>query len=261
MILKRRVSLGGVQLDGLDNRIIITGIDEAAGKDSITGVGSALGNGQRITNKKRDTLDVTVKFALNIRNTDMAAREELLEKVISWAAPGGWLRVGSRPGKQLMVTLAQAPGSGDMFNWANDFTIVFRAYSVPFWMESNAVSVKSGTAANGSMTIEVPGNTETVAGATIENKSGKTINKLTLKVGDSEISFTDLNLGGADTLYIEHTTRPDIAFLKIRTGAGGSVMAKRSGANDLKVQPGQNAITFTADRAVVVTVNVRGRYL
>ena len=260
MILKRRVSLGGVQLDSLDNRILISGIDEAAGRDSITGIGSG-GNGQRITKKKRESLDITVKFTLKIRSDEMAEREALLQKIIGWAAPGGWLRLESRPGQRLMVTLAQAPGSGDMFNWANEFTMVFRAYSVPFWMESTAVSAKSGTAAEGSMTIDVPGNAESVADATIENRSGKTINRITLKVGNSEIKFTDLNLGGTDTLYIEHTIRQDIAFFRARTGNGGSVMAKRSGADDLKVNPGVNAITFSADRAVAVTVNVRGRYL
>ena len=260
MILKRRASLGGVQLDSLDNRILISGIDEAAGRDSITGAGGG-GDGQRITKKKRESLDVTIRFTMKIRNDDMAAREALLQKVIGWAAPGGWLKVGSRPGQQLMVTLAQAPGSGDMFNWANEFTLVFRAYSVPFWMESTAVSAKSGVSSSGSMQIDVPGNAESVAGAVIENRSGKTINKLTLKVGESEIQFADLNLGGTDTLYIEHTIRPEIAFFRARTGNGGSVMAKRSGADDLKVKPGVNEISFSADRAVAVTVNVRGRYL
>ena len=260
MILKRRVALGGVELDSLDNRILISGIDEAAGKESITAVGFAGGSGQRITGRKRDTLDVTVKFTMNIRNTDMAEREALLQKVIGWAAPGGWLKIGSRPGQRLMVTLAQAPGSGDMYSWANEFTIVFRAYSVPYWAESSAVSVKSGTATEGTLTIDVPGNTETVADAIIENKSGKTINRLKIKVGDSEISFTDLNLGGSDSLTIDHAIRQDIAFFRARTSAG-SVLAKRTGADDLKASPGQNTITFSAERAVAVTVNVRGRYL
>jgi len=96
MILKRRVSLGGVQLDSLDNRILISGIDEAAGRDSITGIGSG-GNGQRITKKKRESLDITVKFTLKIRSDEMAEREALLQKIIGWAAPGGWLKLASRP--------------------------------------------------------------------------------------------------------------------------------------------------------------------
>ena len=49
MLLKRRVALDGVQLDELDERIIISGIDEAAGKDTISAVGSSAGMGQRIT--------------------------------------------------------------------------------------------------------------------------------------------------------------------------------------------------------------------
>ena len=38
MILKRRVALNGVQLDSLDNRILISGFDEAAGRDTIGAV-------------------------------------------------------------------------------------------------------------------------------------------------------------------------------------------------------------------------------
>ena len=71
MILKRRVALNGAQLDSLDERIIISGIDEAAGKENITAVASANANGQRFLQKRRDTLDVTVKFVLNIKNSDM----------------------------------------------------------------------------------------------------------------------------------------------------------------------------------------------
>ena len=63
------------------DRIIITGIDEAAGKDNITAAGAAFGFGQRVVNTRRDSLDITVRFALNIKNKNMAAREELLEKV------------------------------------------------------------------------------------------------------------------------------------------------------------------------------------
>ena len=145
MILKRRVALEGVQLDELDERIVISGIDEAAGKDSITAVGSSAGVGQRITGRRRDTLDVPVKFLMKIKNGDMEARELLLEKINGWAAAGGWLTVGHRPDRRLNVVLAQAPGAGDMFNWTNEYTMVFRAYSVPYW-EDRKTTTTAGMA-------------------------------------------------------------------------------------------------------------------
>ena len=264
MVLKRRVALEGVQLDELDERIIISGIDEAAGKENITAVGNSVGNGQRITGRRRDTLDVTVKFQMAIKNGDMAARSELLDKINGWASGGGWLTVGHRPGKRLLVVLAQAPGGGDMFNWSNEFSIVFRAYSVPYWSDSSDTTVTSSTIASGVVNIDVPGNTETVAGITVANKSGAKIDKVTVNVGGNKMSFTGLAMTGSESLVIDHIQKADIYYLRARLVAGEnsrSVLANRTGANDFYVQPGNVRVTFTADRAVQTTVSARGRYL
>ena len=260
MILKRRVSLGGVQLDSLDERILITGIDEGAGKESITAVNNAAGTGQRVTAMRRDTLDVTVKFALNIKNDDMAARSELLEAVNTWAAPGGFLRLGHRPGRRLQVLLAQAPGAGDMFAWTNEYSLTFRAYSVPYWEDNTAVTVTSGTKSSDSMALIVPGNAQTVADVTVTNKSGKTINSVTLSVGGKQMVFSNLAMGGSATLTIDHPRSAKLIYMRARVGST-SVLAKRTGADDFRISPGANTITFSAERAVQVTVNVRGRYL
>lgn len=263
MILKRRVSLGGVQLDSLDNRILISGIDEAAGKDNIMAVASANGSGQRIVKTRRDTLDVTVKFTLNIKNKKMKDRAELLEKINAWAAPGGWLKVNYRPERQLYVVLAQAPGGGDMFNWANEFTMVFRAYAVPYWDDVSAAAVTSKEASSGSMTLEVPGSAETVAGATIVNKSGKLITNLTLTIGGKMMKFSNDNLlpaGG--TITIDHKRTPGQIFIRAYN-ATRSVLRYRTkeSADDYNISPGKVAISFSAQRAVKVTVRAKGRYL
>lgn len=260
MILKRRVALGGVQLDELDERIVISGIDEAAGRDSITAVGNSFGCGQRITGQKRDTLDVTVKFMMKIRNNDMAAREELLEKINGWAAEGGWLTVGHRPDRRLNVVLAQAPGAGDMFNWANEFTMVFRAYSLPYWQDSQTTAAVSKSANSGTVSIDVPGNVKTVADVKIENMSGQAINNITVNVDGNEMAFRGLNLGGTASLVIDHVMKAGLFYFRARIGST-SVLAKRTGANDFYARPGTRTITFSADRAVKLTASVRGRYL
>ena len=266
MILKRRVALGGVQLDELDERIIISGLDEAAGKDTITAVANAEGFGQRITGQRRDTLDVTVKFQMAIKNGDMEARSELLDKVNAWASAGGWLTVGHRPGKRLLVVLAQAPGGGDLFNWSNEFTIVFRAYSVPFWADREDTVVVGKVTASGSVAVDVPGNTGTVAGFVIENKSGAKIDKVTLNAGGSKMTFTGLNMAGNEILTIDHVQKQDIYYLRARiaTAAGAnerSVLNNRSGADDFYVTPGSVQVNYSADRAIQPTVSVKGRYL
>lgn len=260
MIQKRRVSLGGVQLDSLDERILISGIDLAAGKDTITAVGSAYSSGQRITATRRDTLDVTVKFKLAIKNDDMAGRAALLEMINAWAAPGGWLRVNFKEGRRLMVTLAQAPGDGDQFNWTNEFTLVFRAYSLPYWQDSTAASVTSKTAQSGSVQIDVPGSVDTVADVTVTNKSGATINKITMTVGGKQMVFSSLGMTGSQALVIDHIHNFKLFCFRARIGST-SVMAKRTGADDFTVSPGKQTISWSADRAVQVAVSVRGRYL
>ena len=260
MVLKRRVALEGVQLDELDERIVISGIDEAAGKDNITAVGNSAGCGQRITGQRRDTLDVTVKFLLRIKNSDMAGREELLEKINGWAAEGGWLTLGHRPERRLQVVLAQAPGAGDMFNWTNEYTMVFRAYSVPYWQDSKATTAVSKTTDNGSVNIDVPGNVMTVADIQVENMSGKAISNVTVNVDGSKMEFKGLSMGGTDSLVIDHVQKDGLFYFRARIGST-SVMGKRTGANDFYVKPGTHKITFKADRAVKLTASVRGRYL
>ena len=191
MILKRRVSLNGVQLDSLDERILISGLDEGAGKESITAVSNAAGAGQRVTAMRRDTLDVTVRFTMAIKNDDMAGRSELLEKVNAWAANGGWLRLGHKPNRRLQVVLAQAPGAGDMFAWTNEYTLTFRAYSVPYWEDETATTVTSATMTSvSSWNLLVPGSAETVADVTVENRSGRTINSVTVTVGGKKMTTT-----------------------------------------------------------------------
>jgi hypothetical protein len=268
MILKRRISLAGIQLDSLDNRIIITGIDEAAGKDTIQAVSTAGGFGQRITNMRRDTLDVTVKFALAIKRTKvsmMTERNELLEEIAGWAAKNanGVLRVNYRPGRCLMHTvLVQAPGHGDSFNWTNEYTMVFRAYTVPYWVDDANTSVKSKSgAASGSLTLTMPGTADSVAEASIANVSGKAISSLSLTIAGKKMTFSGTNFFPAgSTLTIDHVWTNKIYYFRARVG-GTSVLANRSGADDFVVSPGNVSISWTADRAVSVTVNARGRYL
>ena len=260
MILKRRVALNGVWLDELDERIIISGIDEAAGKDTIRNTASAFGDGSRVTGKRRDTVDIAVKFAMNIKNGDMEARSLLLERVIAWAAAGGWLTLNYRPNRQIYVMLAQAPGEGDLYNWINEYTITFRAYSVPYWMDVNVTQVASGIASSGSLGIVLPGSARSVADVIVENKSGKTIQTVNLTINGNGMSFNSLGLGGSSALTIEHVHTDRLFYFRARIG-GASVMNKRSGANDFYLNPGYNAISFSSERAVRVTVSARGRYL
>ncbi len=260
MILKRRVALNGVQLDSLDNRILISGFDEAAGRDTIGAVNLGAGDGQRITGRRRETLDVTIKFNLNIQNNNMAARDALLDKINAWAAPGGILTAGHKTGKQLNVVLAQAPGGGDQFFWSNEFTLVFRAYAVPFWENIQATSQALTQSSTGEGTLTMPGSTDTVAEVLVQNKSGETLDALSLTVNGYQMSFTNLGLTNNAYLTIDHLQTGGIFVKRARIGQA-SVLDKLTGADEFILNPGSNAISYTAGGDVIVQVSAKGRYL
>ena len=265
MILARRVALNGTQLDSMDNRILISSIDEAAGRDNITAVSRGAGGGQRITNMRRDTLDVTVKFALNIKSSDMAGRTALLNRINKWAAGGGVLTVGHRSGQQLNVVLAQAPGGGDIFSWANEFTLVFRAYGIPFWQETTASgTVTIAAATSGFDSLTVGGSANTVADVILTNQGSATVNNCEITVNGNTMAFSSLGLAVGESLVIDHTGDGLLQILIYETDEYyRSAMGKRTpaSADDLWCVPGVCEVSFEADYACKMTVNCKGRFL
>ena len=258
MVLKHRVALNGTQLDSLDNRILIQSVDEAAGKDEISAVDIGGADGQRITNKRRKTLDVTVKFSINSR--DMATRSTILDTVNAWAYGGGTLTLNNRTNKNLTVELAQAPGGGDQFKWTSEYTIVFRAYAVPYWQDTTATTKTLTQGSTGSNTITMPGSAGSIADITVQNKSGSTLDSVTATINGYTMSFNDLGLANNGTLTLDHVIIGSKYVLRAKIG-NTSVLGKRTGADEFKTKPGANAISYTAEGAVIVSVSAKGRYL
>lgn len=259
MILAHRVALNGVQLDEVDSRIVIKGIEEAAGKETISAVSPAFGCGQRITNRHRDTLDVTIKFSLNIRTTELQERSNIFEAVNRWAAQGGYLTVNYKANRRIYVVCAQNPGAGDQYERTTVYSITFRAYSIPYWEEETARSVDTGTTSNGSCSLEVAGSAETVADISLRNMSGMQINTVNITGAGKTMRFESLGLNANETLTISHT---GTGILQIKIGSR-SVMSKRtpSSANDFRMIPGVRTFSFNADRACKMSVSCRGRFV
>ena len=263
MIWSRRVALNGAQLDEVHESIVIRGVEPGEGKESISAVPAAEGYGQRITGHRRDTLDVVVRFAIDIKRADMAGRASVLEAVNAWASKateGAWLTINYKPNRRLWVVLAQAPGEGSLWDFNKEFAITFRAYVVPYWEDEIESSVTSGVYTSGSMMITVPGSTKTEAKVTVANKSGMTITSVMLTIAGQQMLFSGISLGANQSLVIDHVQTGRLYYLRAQI-AGVSVLAKRTGANDFRLTPGNNSISFSASRAVQVTVSVRGRYL
>lgn len=269
MITSKRAALNGTELDEIHDRIVIHGIETGDGKEQISAVSSAAGNGQRVTGKRRDSLDVTVKFGIDIPRTDMVARAEALELVNGWAssaANGAFLTVNYKPGRRLRVRLAQAPGEGNLWEWTKDYTIVFRAYEIPYWEDDEAESAEIGTVSmTAAGSFSAGGTAPAVVAVELQNMSGAEIKKVTnITAGVNRMAFDALGLMANETLVIDHG-ETGLVRIRIRAADGTyrSAMAARTpeSADDFAVNPGDNAAGFEAQRACRMTVLWRCRYL
>lgn len=267
MILKRRAALDGVQLDEIDPRILIQGIEPAAGKDNIATVSLWNGDGSRVTGIHRDTLEVVVKFSMDIKKNQYQARSELFERVMGWAAPGGWLELEQKPGRRLRVILAQLPSEGDPLEWTNRYSITFRAYGVPYWQQIVPQQLRRENVSTVTSDFQVLGNARTVAECSFENTSGSEIDGVTLSAGDSTIELEDLGLLDGETLRIDHLDdgRRCVLRIRIENGQGvmRSVLDKRTpeSSDDLWMEPGIRTVALTADHAGTLEIRCAGRYL
>lgn len=257
MILSRRVALGDVQLDEIHERIVIQSFDPGTTDENVQTVSRMGGVGQRVTGEHWEKLEATVEFGIDIPKRDLAGRREAFEAAKKWALKKGWLTSNEMPGRRMYVDKVVLPSGGDLWNWTDSMAITFRALNVPFWQEETPVQNTTATMASGSFKMEIPGTVWTVADMVFANKSGKTIDNLTLKAGKSTFTFSSLGLGGSEKLSITHGTD---GLLQIKIGSR-SVLDKRTGADDLYVEPGNNTFSLSADRAGTLTVQCWGRWI
>ena len=258
MILSRRVSLGGIELDEIDPAVVIRGVDTGATRESFDTANRMGGAGQRITRRHWESLETAVTFAMDIRGNELARRRELFDKVCAWAAGGGWLTTTGQPGKRMHADRVVLPSAGDLRKWDSEYTILFTACGVPFWQEAEPIPMEIGSISRGSREMTVGGTVRTAADITARNISGQTINKLSIGVGGNTFSFTELGLGGSESLTISHGTD---GLLRIRAGSQ-SVYHLRTpeSADDLYAEPGTVTVTVDSQRAVALTVRAPGRW-
>lgn len=265
MQLAHRVSLNGQELDELDNRIIIKGIEEAAGKETFSAVSYGGRDGQRVTNHRRDTLDVTVKFALNIRRDQLQERSNIFELVNKWAANGGWLKVNYKAGRHVYVVCAQAPGAGDQWKRTNEYSITFRAFGVPYWQQEveSALRIQNISSLS-NRAIGVDGSTQTVMNVEFRNTSGSTANTFSITASGKTFAFSDLGLANGETLVIDHTAE-GVLRIRIKSSGGSyrSAFNKRTpeSADELFISPGTIYVSMSSQRAGTLTVSYAGRFI
>ena len=256
MILSRRVSLAGVQLDSLSNAIVIRRVNCGVPHESVTAVSRMGGAGQRMTSQHWEYMEVAVTYAIDLPKRSLAARRQVFDAVNQWAMKKGWLTTNQMNGRRLYVDKTVFPSSGDMWNWTGEYTVTFRAYNVPFWQDATAATASASSVSSGSVSLAVSGNVETVVDATFKNTSGSTIDSVEISVNGNTLEFTNLGLGNNETLTISHGTD---GILRAAIG-NTSVLNRRSGDDDLYVQPGTRTVYIEAGGAGTLTVSCCGRY-
>lgn len=260
MRLAHRVALDGVELDEIDNRIIVQGVEEDAGKETISAVSIFGGFGQRVTGRHRDTLDVTVKFSLRIKKNDMEARSLLFEKICGWAYGGGWLTVNYKPNRKLRVACAQLPPAGDQWAWASTYAIVFRAYGVPYWQQAEGNRCEVAGKAGATQRLGIPGTVPTALDVTLENISGTTISTVQVTADGSTLRLEDLGLLDGEKLVIDH--EDGLLRVRILGSAWRTALDKRTPASsdDLTVRPGTVDVVLSASAIGTWTLTAVGRF-
>lgn len=260
MILSRRVALNGAQLDELYERIVIRGIDSGAPSENIQAANLMGGAGQRVTMQHLETMDVTVSFAINVPKTELITRRRIWEDVCSWARSGekGWLTVNYITDKRFFVDKVILPSPGDLRDWTKEYTIIFRAYHIPFWQDEQPAKVTQENSTGGTMTLRVGGHFPTVVDCEFKNTSGSSMSIFSITANGKQISLTGLALANNETLKIHHGTD---GYLRITEG-GRNAYGKQTagGANDLTVDPGEATIVVAAQQAGNLTVSAIGRY-
>ena len=258
MILSRRVALNGQYLDTLYGSIVIRGIEFDAPKMNIQTIDKMGGVGQRVTSCRYETLDVIVKWAMDVPKSDLIMRRKIYEDVCRWANHGGWLTVNFLPERRLWVDKTELSSAGDLRDWTGEYTITFRAYGVPFWQDVFPSSISQTSYSGGTLSLPIPGAFRTVLNIEFKNTSGSTLNTFSVAVGGYTIGLSGLSCANNSTLKITHGTD---GLLKILVGTT-SKYDKRTAtsADDLYVDPGTASVTVTTERSGNLTISAYGRY-
>lgn len=272
MILSKRVRLGGVNLDEVDESIVIRGLDPGTPEeDSVTGDKMG-GFGLRLVRTRYRRLEAGVTFAIDIPKREMARRREVFDAVLSWVQKRGsnWLVFEYMPKRRMYVDQVILPNAGDVWDWTAEYTIRFIAYYVPFW-ESNTgdtpITEKTVKTDRDPFSLEIGGTAPSVLDILFKNISGKTNTDVTIKAGGNTMTFKGVNLADNECLMVDHTRQATVRARAVFLNAKGNITSSRnvypllSGADDLVVEPGTISVDVKGKRTGQLTVTNFARWL
>ncbi len=251
MTTRFNCTLDGVSLASLDERIVILDILEDAPRMTTVSLPLHTG-GQRVLTTRRESITIRVRFA--IHEEDLTARQTVMQSVHTWAMKGGTLTISPRPGQRVKVSCTALPDL-TFRDWPEEMTLAFTSIYAPWW-EAAEHTTLSGSSAH---TLLVPGTADYAdMDVLIINTNASAITSLTVRCGDTHVTFQNISLPSGGQLVLSHVKGAFSAHLD-----GRSILNRRTmDSSDELLLPCGETIELSVEAAspLYTFFQVRGRY-
>ena len=254
-----RISVGGIQLDTLDDDLLILDIQHSEPEFVISENRIANEDGYDFSADSEYFKKTTVTVTFELHIYDVAQRNAVCQKVNAWARNGGTLTVNDRAGQRLWNTRCEKFASiSSAKNWTDPLTLVFATTYIPYWLSDNEKTLTlTGKSAKGKLKMD--GN---IGAAQVKATvtAGGNITSFQITAGDKTLKLTGLSLANGKDLVIDYVHN---RYLRIMAD-GKSVLDKldKSSADLLTVPCGADTqISISANNKVTAVITARGRWL
>lgn len=248
-----RCALNGVELYSLSDRIYIQEITEKPMLRTDTAPRAHYG---LTASGFLQHESMTVEIAFMIKERSPAYRAEILQRINGWATEG-YLTVGHRPGQRMYARCTDLPVA-KTFRWTEEMSIVFTAYNEACWEDAEPLAQTVTDETNAALAaFRARGTMPCFLEADIVNTSGETLTEITLSANGDTIALTGLSVADGKTVSLFY----DEEHYMIIQADGQDVLDKRTGADDLMLNPGDgNQVSCVTDVACDTTFKARGMY-
>lgn len=270
MITRYRISLNGTQLDQLlvndygQNALVITNVGCVKPSFDRTVETPASRDGGIVTKTYRGKATVIVSFMLRIY--DVAQRNAACQRIKTWAAAGGYIRINDRNNQTLYNAVCdEYPEIDSARDWTEILTMSFSSYVFPYWQDTNQTAF-SGTGTNITGTLKAPGNApKAYVTVEITPQSG-TLAEVEISVGSTKIKVSGMSITTSGKLVIDYDARMNIRIRRLVGSTYTSYLEKRTtdSTDELLAVPGASSsvsIKTTNSIRVKADLKVRGAWI
>lgn len=250
---KMDVTLNGVSISTVSNKIIAVRAPENPVQNEVIAETNGVLPGRNIIAQRRAVLNISV-YAKIRELYDMPARMEVVNRLNTWAAAGGILKISDRPGMQLPVKLIKPAAPGDIRDYNTEIELTFAANGLPFWQDSSQTAKSLST---GSGSVAIPGNAPAAVDFTIICNSS--VSTLTLTIAGQTLSFSGIGAQSGDTITITHD---DFGRMTAKRGSVSILNKLTALSHDCMVVPhGVQQYSFASSGSITILTYIRGRWL